>query len=305
MTKDFLKLDEMSAGELNELVDLAIELKNNKEDYFSALAFKTLVMIFEKPSTRTLLSFKTGMFQLGGEAITLPASSLGNREEVRDLARVISRYGDGLLIRTFSQDRVDEFATHASIPVINGLTDERHPCQALADLVTIKQELSAFKGQNVMYIGDGFNVANSFLIACAIVGLNVYILTPKGYEPDDLAVSIAEKHAEAFGASIVISTELDDLPEKMDVVYTDAWVSMGKEDETSRRKTDFENYQLNAELLARFENDPIIMHCLPAHRDYEITDEVLESAKSVVFDQAENRLHAQKAVLLSLMKGKK
>jgi len=260
-------------------------------------------MIFEKPSLRTRVSFETGMTQLGGHAIYLGPNdiSLGKRESVPDIARTLDRMVDIIMARTFSHQSVLTLAEYAEAPVINGLSDYSHPCQVLADFQTITEKKGELKGLTLAYVGDGNNMAHSLMFIGAKTGVSVRIVCPKGYEPRADVLSLASEDAKETGAVISVTNDLNDGVSGVDVVYTDVWASMGMEAEAEARKAIFRPYQVNAALMAKAKEDAIFMHCLPAHRDDEVTDEVIESWQSVVFDEAENRLHAQKAVILRLM----
>jgi len=303
--KDLISIHDLSTKEINDIMDLAktlkAQLKNGEEHHL--LKGKTLGMIFQKASTRTRVSFEVGMWQLGGAALFLNANDLqiGRGEPVKDTARVLSRYVDGIMIRTFSHDEVIELAEYATIPVINALTDLMHPCQALTDIFTVLEHKGKLQGLKMAYIGDGNNMVNSLLQACAKVGMDISIATPKGYEPDAAIVAEALEVAAVTGSKIVLCQDPFEAAKDADVFYTDVWASMGKEIEQEDRREVFVNYQVNHELLSVAKADSIVLHCLPAHRGEEITEEVLESEQSVVFDQAENRLHVQKAIMVLLM----
>ncbi len=268
------------------------------------LSGKTLGLFFEKPSTRTRVSFETGMNQLGGQSIFLSVADIQMRrgETVADTARVLSRYLDGLVIRAYEHHAVEEWACNATIPVINGLTDLHHPCQVLSDLFTIREKKRRWKGIKIAYVGDGNNVANSLIEGAAIMGMAISVACPSGYEPDASIVEWAREKAERTKASIEILRDPYVVVKGADVLYTDVWTSMGQEKEQARRVKVLAPYQLNARLLAAAHPDAIVMHCLPAHRGQEITDEVLDGPQSVVLDQAENRLHVQKAILIRLLR---
>ncbi len=268
------------------------------------LSGKTLGLFFEKPSTRTRVSFETGMNQLGGQSIFLSVADIQMRrgETVADTARVLSRYLDGLVIRAYEHHAVEEWACNATIPVINGLTDLHHPCQVLSDLFTIREKKRRWKGIKIAYVGDGNNVANSLIEGAAIMGMAISVACPSGYEPDASIVEWAREKAERTKASIEILRDPYVVVKGADVLYTDVWTSMGQEKEQTRRVKDLTPYQLNGKLVAAAHPDAIVMHCLPAHRGQEITAEVLDGTQSVVFDQAENRLHVQKAILIRLLR---
>ncbi len=303
--KDLLSIHDLSTKEINDIMDLAktlkTQLKNGEQHHL--LKGKTLGMIFQKASTRTRVSFEVGMWQLGGAALFLNANDMqiGRGEPVKDTARVLSRYVDGIMIRTFSHDEVIELAQFATIPVINALTDLMHPCQALTDIFTVLEHKGRLQGLKMVYIGDGNNMVNSLLQACAKVGMDISIATPKGYEPDAAVVAEALTAAAATGSKIVLCEDPLEAAKDADVLYTDVWASMGKEIEQEDRREVFVNYQINQSVMDVAQKDAIVLHCLPAHRGEEITEEVLESKQSVVFDQAENRLHVQKAIMVLLM----
>lgn len=307
--KDLISMNDLSVGEVATIFDVAKKLKQKqkKGEPHQYLKGKTLVMIFSKASTRTRVSFETGFFQLGGHPIYLNDSSsqVGRGEPVRDTARVLSRFADGIMIRTFSHDAVKELAEFASIPVINGLTDLEHPCQALTDLFTIMEHKEVLKGRKLVYVGDGNNMTNSLMVACAKVGMNMVCACPKGYQPDLEIFREACEEAKKTGCTIEIEEDLFEAAKGADVLYTDVWASMGQEGEQSIRKEALGDYQINAELLKVARPDAIVLHCLPAHRGEEITEEVIEGPHSVVFDQAENRLHVQKAIMALLMSDEK
>ncbi len=288
-------------GDLMEILELAEDMKRNGHD--ELLKNKSLAMIFEKPSTRTRLSFEVAMTQLGGHAIFLSPRDmqLGRGETIADTARVLSRYVDGIIYRAFDHRMVRELASHSTVPVINALDDREHPCQIIADLLTIKEKKGDFKGLKVAYVGDGNNVANSLMLGCAMVGCEFWIACPEGYEPDKELTEEAIKISSQSGAKINIVRDPIEAVKDADVVYTDVWVSMGDEAEKEVRERIFRKYQVNSELVKYAKRDYIFMHCLPAHRGYEVTDDVIDSENSVVWDEAENRLHAQKAILVKLM----
>ena len=306
--KDLLSIHELTTAEVYKILDLATDLKakqkSGKEHHL--LKGKTLGMIFEKSSTRTRVSFEVGMYQLGGHALFLSSNDLqiGRGEPIKDTARVLSRYVDGIMIRTFSHDGIIELAQYADIPIINGLTDLLHPCQALTDLLTIREHKGELKGLKLAYVGDGNNMANSLMYAAAKVGMDIAIATPKGYEPDATVILNAKADAALTGATITITDDIKLAVANADVVYTDVWASMGQEAEQKARIAIFKDYQVNQTLMDLAKTDAIVMHCLPAHRGEEITEDVLEGGQSVVFDEAENRLHVQKAIMALLMADK-
>ncbi|MBI5699964.1 ornithine carbamoyltransferase [Candidatus Saganbacteria bacterium] len=301
--KDFISIHDLSIPEVKKILDLAADLKKNPIQNW--LHGKSLALIFEKPSTRTRVSFEAGMFQLGGTTIHLSpnAVQLGVRESIADVARTLSRYVEGVMLRTFDHNDLLEFAKFATVPVINGLSDLLHPCQALADVFTIKEK-KGLKNIKVAYIGDGNNVCHSLMFACAKVGLNLTIATPKGFEPQAKIVKPAFEDAQQTGVEIDILNDPVMAASGADVIYTDVWASMGQEKEVKSRKSKFKSFQINQQLVKLAKPDYIFMHCLPAHRGLEVTDEVIDSKNSAVFDQAENRLHVQKAILAMLLGGK-
>ncbi len=302
--QDFLSLRDFTPQEIARLLDLALQIKANPGAFAHALDCKTLAMIFEKPSLRTRVTFDVGVQQLGGHPLYLsPAEiSLGKRESVHDVAKNLERMVQGIMIRTFAHEIVTEMAKHASVPVINGLTDYSHPCQAMADYLTILETKGKIAGLKVAYVGDGNNVAHSLMFAGAQLGAAVWIATPPKFEPDPVATRWARARAAETGGHVRLTNDPAEAAEQADVVYTDVWASMGQEAEAAKRKEIFRPFQVNEELFARAKHDAIFLHCLPAHRGDEVTDEVIDSPRSMVFPQAENRLHAQKAVMLELMK---
>lgn len=304
MNKDFLTIRDMSTKELAKTLTLAADIKRHPKAYATTLKGKALAMIFEKPSLRTRVSFDVGIHQLGGFSVPLMPSeiSLGKRESVHDVAKNLERMVQGIMIRTFAHQIVVDMAKHARIPVINALTDYSHPCQALADFLTLKEVKGKLKGLKLTYVGDGNNVAHSLMFAGARLGVNVTVACPVGYDPDPTALRHAQEDAGMTGARIEVVRDPMKGVEGADAIYTDVWASMGQEAETEKRKVIFKPYQVNAALMARAKKDAVFMHCLPAHRGDEVTDEVIDSKASVVFQEAENRLHAQKAVLVQLMK---
>jgi ornithine carbamoyltransferase len=304
MKKDLLSIQGISAKEITEVLDLASDVKKNSAKYSDALKSKSIGLIFQKPSNRTRVSFEIGMFQLGGHTIYLGSSEIGmgGRESVKDVACVLSRYLNGIVARTHKHEVVEELARYATIPIINGLSDTAHPCQALGDMFTIRERFGKLSGVTLAYIGDGNNVLNSLMIAALKLGVSVNVATPKAYAPDKDIVSIAESCAKASGAKISISNDPAAAAKNADVLYTDVWVSMGQEKEAAKRVKAFKAFQLNDNVLKKAKMTCAVMHCLPAHRGQEITDSVMDSNHSIVYDQAENRMHVQKAVLLKLLK---
>ncbi|HEY6102336.1 MAG TPA: ornithine carbamoyltransferase [bacterium] len=299
--RDLVSIDDLSAEELSEVLDRAAALKERQRagEATPVLAGKTLAMIFEKPSLRTRVTFEVGMRQLGGGAVNLaPADiQLGVRESVPDVARNLSRWVDGIMARTFAHQTVVDLAAAASVPVINGLSDWEHPCQTLADLLTVREHLDRLDGARIAWVGDGNNVLHSLLLAAGKLGISVAAATPAGYAPAADVVRRAQALASRTGATITLMTDPMEAVRGADIIYTDVWVSMGQEAERGQRLRDFAGYQLNAALLRAAEGRAKVMHCLPAHRGEEITDEVLDGPSSIVLDQAENRLHAQKGLL--------
>jgi ornithine carbamoyltransferase len=299
--RDFTRVADWSADELERVLDLADELKELQErrEVHDLLPGRTLGMIFQKPSTRTRVSFEVGIAQLGGTGLYLSANDLqlGRGETLKDTATVLSRYLDAIMIRTFAQEDVEELARHASIPVINGLTDSSHPCQALADVMTIRERFGRLEGLTVAYVGDGNNVCASLMVAAAKLGLNFRAATPRGYEPSPKAAEIAREAAAERGTSIELLADAREAAVGADVLYTDVWTSMGQEDERERRLRDLAGFGIDDELVGLASKDAIVLHCLPAHYGEEITEEVLYGPRSAVWDEAENRLHAQKALM--------
>ncbi len=298
--KHLLKLMDLSEKEITEILDLADQLKYEKKNGIKhhILEGKTLGMIFEKSSTRTRVSFEVGMYDLGGSALFLSSRDLqiGRGEPVEDTARVLSRYLDGIMIRTFAQEEVEKLAEVGSIPIINGLTDFCHPCQVLADLMTIREHKGSIQGKKLCYIGDGNNMTNSLIVGGIKMGMTVSVACPKGYEPDAEIMKWAAETGHFTCADDVLEAAKD-----ADVLCTDVWASMGQEAEAEERKKIFKGYQINSGVMAVAKSDAMVLHCLPAHREEEITAEVFEAHANEIFDEAENRLHAQKAVLVKCM----
>jgi ornithine carbamoyltransferase len=304
MKKDFLALNAFSKKELDGLFDLALELKKKQKngDKHRILKGKTLAMIFEKSSTRTRVSFEVGIFQLGGHGLFISSatSQMGRGEPIKDTARTLSRYCDGIMVRTYGHEIVEELARYSTIPVINGLTDLFHPCQVMADLMTVIEQKGGYKGLKFSWVGDGNNMANTWIEAAAIFGFDMTLACPAGYQPDAKVLEWARANAKS---SIVLTDDPKEAVKDADVLNTDVWASMGQEGEQKAREKAFAGFQLNAETVKLAKKDCIVMHCLPAHRDEEITDEVIEGPNSVVWDEAENRLHVQKAIMARLMGG--
>ncbi len=297
MVKHYLSINDVSKEELLELLDSAAELKRDLKagkDQSHLLKSKTLGMIFEKPSLRTRISFEVGIFQLGGQGINLTADEIriGARETRADIAKVMSQYMDGLMIRTFGQEVLEETAQYATVPVINGLSDLEHPCQTLADLLTIREHFGSFDGLKIAYIGDGNNTVRSLMLACTKLGIKIHVASPLGYEP-----------AKSYQSEYTTVTHgVGEAAQNADVIYTDVWSSMGQEKEAQKRKLAFAGYQINKPLLEEFaKKTAIVLHCLPAHRGEEVTAEVLDRHEKTILSQAENRLHTEKAILLKLM----
>lgn len=301
--RDCLTLLDYTTEEILHIIHEGIEMKKNPIQ--PVLSGKILAMIFEKSSTRTRVSFEAGMQQLGGNALFLSSQDLqlGRGESIADTAKVLSGYVDAIMIRTFQHEKVEELARHASIPVINGLTDTYHPCQALADLMTILQLKKTFKGTKVAYIGDGNNVAHSLLIACAKVGMDAVIAHPEGYGPDPEVMKKIQQVCKQTGAAVTAVTNPAEAVQGADIVYSDVWTSMGQEEENEIRLAAFDGYQINSKLMAGAKADSSFLHCLPAHRGEEVTAEVIDGSQSAVFQQAENRLHVQKALLKEILAG--
>ena len=301
--KHLLKLLDLSKEEIIEILNLADQLKyeNKNGIEHKRLAGKTLGMIFQKSSTRTRVSFETGMYQLGGQALFLSNRDLqiGRGEPVQDTARVLSRYLDGIMIRTFEQKEVEDLAKYGSIPIINGLTDFCHPCQVLADLMTIREHKGRLDGLKLTYIGDGNNMANSLIVGGLKVGMTVAIACPDDYQPDPEVLAFARD----FGDKFIMTSDIQAAAKDADVLYTDVWTSMGEEAETEKRKKAFAGYQINDDVMAVAKDDAMVQHCLPAHREEEITTKVFEAHADEIFDEAENRLHAQKAIMVKVMGG--
>jgi ornithine carbamoyltransferase len=299
--RDFVRIGTWNSEELKTALDLADELKalRKQREPHELLPGRTLGMIFQKPSTRTRVSFEVGIVELGGYGLYLSASDLqlGRGETIKDTAHVLERYLDAIMIRTFAQEDVEQLAEHADIPVVNGLTDYSHPCQALADLMTIRERLGRLSGARLAYLGDGNNVCVSLMVGAARFGMRFVAATPEGYEPDPNAVNAARRAAVQMGGTVELVRDPQEAARDADVLYTDVWTSMGQEEESERRRKNLAGFQIDDALLAHASPDAIVLHCLPAHYGEEITEEVLYGPHSAVWDQAENRLHAQKALL--------
>lgn len=304
--KHLLTLQDYTPDEILQVLSLAVKLKQQRKmglNQSDILKGQNIAIIFTKPSLRTRVSFEAGIEQLGGHAmyITDAEIGLGKRESVHDCANVLSRFVDGIMIRTFKQSDVEGLAKYGQVPVINGLTDDYHPCQVLADMLTLYEKKGELKGRKLAFIGDGNNMANSLMIICSKLGVDIAIASPKDYAPAEKYVRMAQENAAQSGSKVVITTSIPEACEGADAVYTDVWASMGMEGETEMRAWAFKDYQVTMDVLKMAKPDAIFMHCLPAHRGSEVTDEVVDCAQSVVFDEAENRLHAQKAVMALLM----
>lgn len=306
MNKDLLKMEDLSKDEILDILNLGdqlkYELKHNIKHHH--LKGKTLGMIFEKSSTRTRVSFEVGMYQLGGYPLFLSSNDLqiGRGEPIQDTARVLSRYLNGIMIRTFSQNEVESLAECSNIPIINGLTDDEHPCQVLADLMTIREKKNILDGLKVAYIGDGNNMAQSLIIGCLTVGMNISLAIPDDYMVTDYYINKGNEIAKNNDLTFKIVNNPREAVLDADVVITDVWASMGKEKEVNERMMAFKGYQVNSELMTLAKSDAIVLHCLPAHREEEIAEEILEKHSDTIFEEAENRLHVQKAILVRLMK---
>jgi ornithine carbamoyltransferase len=300
--RHYLSVDDLSARELAEVIDLAAELKADSSAHRDALRGRAVAMIFEKPSTRTRVSFEVGIAQLGAHPVALAASELqlGRGETIQDTGRVLSRYVDAVVLRTFEQERLEILSTTSTVPIVNALSDFEHPCQALADLLTIREHLGALAGRTLAYLGDGNNVAHSLLLAGAKSGMAVRVAAPPGFEPIPQVVHRAEEIAEETGGSVEVTHDPEEASTDAHALYTDVWTSMGQDLEADERALVFPSYQLSQKLVDRAGPEVVVLHCLPAHRGQEITDEVIDGPRSVVWDQAENRLHTQKALLLRL-----
>ena len=303
--KDLLSIGDLTPAELLRIIDRAVKMKK-RDAMSSILAGNTLALIFEKPSLRTRVSFDVAMYQLGGQSVYLSQNEigLGSREPIADVARTLSRYVDIIAARTFAHATVESLAKYATVPVINALSDGEHPCQALADIMTIREKKGKLDGLNLAYIGDGNNVAGSLFLACVLVGVNFRIASPQGYELPDKIVRQGRRSSRKSGAKIALLKKPSEAAEGADVVYTDVWISMGQEAEAAKRRKAFVGYQVDARLMRLAAKDAIFMHPLPAHHGEEVAPGITDSKQSVVFDQAENRLHAQKAIL-ALILGKK
>jgi len=306
MEKDFLSIHDLSLYEFSQVLDHSADMKKRPHKYRKALEGKILAMIFQKPSLRTRMTFEAGMLQLGGEAIYLAPSDIqmGSREGAYDIGRNLERWVDGIMIRTFGHQIAVDLAQSTRIPVINALTDLSHPCQGLADIFTLREHKGSLAGLKLAYVGDGNNVCHSLLLAAARAGMTMAVGTPAGYEPNPRMVQMAREDGRETGFKPLLTGSPEEAVRDADAVYTDVWASMGQEAEKEKRAKIFAPFQVNAKLMSQAKKDAVFMHCLPAHRGEEVTDEVIDSPKSIVYDQAENRLHVQK-VILNLLMGKK
>ena len=304
---DFISIKDLSPKTILSLLKSAAQFKKNKKKRTAELQGKSVGLLFQKPSNRTRVSFEVAIWQMGGNCVYLSPEEidLGKRESTADVARTLSRYLDCIVTRTHSHQDVLDLAKWADIPIINGLSDLTHPCQGLADLLSIQEKFKNFKGVTVAYIGDGNNVCHSLMLGCAKVGLNIHIASPKNYEPSSEMVSLAKDFAKGSGAKILLTNSPMEAVKGAHVIYADVWVSMGQEEESQKRLKDFQGFQINQDLVKLADKNYIFMHCLPAHRDLEVTSDVIDGKHSVVFDQAENRLHVQKAVLEFLLGNRK
>ncbi len=303
MDKDFLSVDDLRPDELTDLLRLSADVKAGPDAFAEHLRGRSVALIFEKPSTRTRVSFEVAVTSAGGHALVLNAGDLqlGRGETIEDTGRVLSRYVDAIVLRTFEQERLEVLARAASVPVVNSLSDFEHPCQALADLLTVQERLGALAGRTLVYLGDGNNVAQSLLLAGALAGMTVRCSTPPGFEPIPQVVHRAEEIAAGTGGRIEVLHDPIEAATDADVLYTDVWASMGQEAESDERALVFPAYQLSQKLVDVADDGVVVLHCLPAHRGQEITDEVIDGPHSAVWDQAENRAHTQKALLLRLL----
>jgi len=305
--KDFIEIHDYTADEVQELFELARDIKAQPKKFASALQGQTLAMIFEKSSTRTRVSFEVGMFQLGGHALFLSSRDiqLGRGEPIYDTAKVLSRYVDGIMARTFAHKTVTDLAEYATVPVINGLTDLSHPCQVMTDYFTAWEKFGGeLKGRKLAYVGDGNNMAHSLMYGGPKVGMDVAIATPGGYAPDPAVVAQASADAQMAGTKLLITTSIDEAVADADIIETDVWASMGQEDEAEKRRRDFEGWMVDASMMAKAKKESIFLHCLPAHRGEEVSADVIDGTQSVIYDEAENRLHMQKAIMVALMQKK-
>ena len=304
MKKDLLSIQDLTVDDFTSLMDTAVTIKNSIEDYYTVLQNRNVVLIFDKPSLRTRITFEIAIRQLGGSSLYMRGNeiNLGERETVSDAAKNLSRWIDGIVMRTFGHEMITELAESSTIPVINALTDLEHPCQALACFLTLKEHVGELKGKKIVFAGDGNNVAHSLMLLAPLAGMDFIMCCPNGYEPDAAIEKTAVIMASELGTGFRVEHDPAAAVKGADLIYTDVWASMGQEDEAKERAAHFSAFQVNAELLAAAGSDCLVTHCLPAHRGEEITSDVLDSDRSIAFDEAENRLHVQKAVLYTLMK---
>jgi ornithine carbamoyltransferase len=303
--KDFIEIHDYTAGEVMEIFQLAREIKAKPKKFRDALEGQTLAMIFEKSSTRTRVSFEVGMFQLGGHALFLSSRDIqiGRGEPISDTAKVLSRYVDGIMARTFAHKTVTDLAQYASVPVINGLTDLSHPCQVMADYFTAWEKFGGeLQGRKIAWVGDGNNMAHSLMFGAPKVGMHIAVATPAGYAPARTIVDAASADAHSAGTKMIVTTSIEEAVRGADVVETDVWASMGQEAEAEKRRKDFAGWMVDERVMSMANGDAIFMHCLPAHRGEEVSAGVIDSPRSVIYDEAENRLHVQKAIMVTLMK---
>ncbi len=305
--KDFVSIHDYTADEVAEIFAIAKEMKANPKKFAGALAGQTLGMIFEKSSTRTRVSFEVGMFQMGGHALFLSSRDiqLGRGETIYDSAKVLSRYLDGIMARTFAHKTVTELAEYSSIPVINGLTDLLHPCQAMTDYFTAWEKFGSLRGRKIAYIGDGNNMAHSLMFGAPKVGMDIAVATPSGYTPDGSVTARAQADSDKAKTKVILTNSIDEAAKDADIIETDVWASMGQETEAAKRAKDFSGWQIDRHVMGKAKKEAIFMHCLPAHRGEEVSAEVIDSPQSVIYDEAENRLHVQKAIMYVLMKDRK
>ncbi len=306
--KDFIEIHDYTAAEVKQIFELARDIKAAPKKFNDALKGQTLAMIFEKSSTRTRVSFEAGMFQLGGHALFLSARDiqLGRGEPIYDTAKVLSRYVDGIMARTFAHKTVTDLAEYSSVPVINGLTDLSHPCQAMTDYFTAWEKFGGnLKGRKLAYIGDGNNMAHSLMFGAPKVGMDIAVATPRAYAPDPTIVAMAQADADAAGTKVMVTNSIEEAVRGADVVETDVWASMGQEQEAEKRRNDFAGWIVDEKVMSMAKKDAIFMHCLPAHRGEEVAVQVIESKRSVIYDEADNRLHVQKAIMVALMKDRR
>jgi len=301
--KDFIEIHDYSAAEVREIFELARDIKAGPDKFRKTLEGQTLAMIFEKSSTRTRVSFEVGMYQLGGHALFLSSRDiqLGRGEPIPDTARVLSRYVNGIMARTFAHRTITDLAEYATIPVINGLTDLSHPCQAMTDYFTAWEKFGDLKGRTLAWVGDGNNMTHSLMFGAPKLGMNIHVATPAGYDPDPEVIATAKADADAAGTKIMLTHSIDEAVRNADIVETDVWASMGQEEEAEKRRRDFSGWMVDRRIMSLAKKEAIFMHCLPAHRGEEVGAEVIDSPQSVIFDEAENRLHVQKAIMVMLM----